>query len=434
MSAADAASLWQASGPDMPPRAAPSGTITADLLVIGGGFAGLSTALHAAMRGQDVVLVEARSIGWGASGRNAGFVVPNFARADPEAIRARLGPVAGDRLTGFAAGSADLVFELIARHAIACDALQSGWIQPAHCAAALARTGARARAWAALGRPAEVLDAVAVARLTGARGYLGGWIDRSGGVLDPLAYARGLARAAETAGARLHEAAEVTALRRLPGGWEARSGSARIEATRVAVTTNAHAGALLPGLARGHFPLKVFQIATEPLPIACRDRLLPGGQCVSDSRRNLITFRFDAANRLISGGMAVFGPGADTRVPRAIHRRLARILDLADLPPIAHAWSGMAAVMPDFLPHLVSLGPGLIAGLACNGRGIAMTTALGRVLADWAGGATPETLPLPFGPAAPIPWHGLMRHAPNLLLPLSMLRDRIETMRARPGP
>lgn len=429
MNATDAPSLWQTIAPDIAPRAAPSGTINADLLVIGGGFSGLSTALHAATRGLDVVLVEARAIAWGASGRNAGFVVPNFARADPEAICARLGPDAGARLIGFAAGSADLVFGLIARHAIACEAHQSGWIQPAHCPAALVRTTARARAWAALGRPAEVLDAAAVTRLTGAHGYLGGWTDRSGGVLDPVAYARGLARAAEAAGARLYEGAAVTALRALPGGWQALTGAARIETSRVVVTTNAHAGALLPALSHSYFPLRVFQIATEPLPAASRARLLPGGHCVSDSRRNLFTFRFDAANRLISGGMHVFAPGADTRVPRAIHQRLARLLDLPDLPPIARAWSGLAAVMPDFLPHLVSLGPGLIAGLACNGRGIAMTTALGAVLADWAEGAAPEDLPLPHGPAAPIPWHGLMRHAPNALLPLSMLRDRIETGR-----
>src|SRR5258708_21517083 len=107
--------------------------------------------------------------------------------------------------------------------------------------------------------------------------------------------------------------------------------------------------------------------------------------------------------------MPILGAGADTRVRQAIWRRLGRHLDLPALPPLAYSWSGMAAVEPDFLPHLVDLGPGLIAGFACNGRGIAMTTAMGKVLADWAGGAKPANLPLTFAPPWPIPFHGLMQ-------------------------
>jgi glycine/D-amino acid oxidase-like deaminating enzyme len=117
-------------------------------------------------------------------------------------------------------------------------------------------------------------------------------------------------------------------------------------------------------------------------------------------------------------------------VPQAIWRRLARHLELPELPPLAYGWSGMAAVEPDFLPRLVDLGPGLIAGFACNGRGIAMTTAMGKVLADWADGTDARDLPLPFAPPAPIPLHGLLRHAPNMLLAWSVLRDRLETARA----
>ena len=124
--------------------------------------------------------------------------------------------------------------------------------------------------------------------------------------------------------------------------------------------------------------------------------------------------------------MHVLSAGAERRVPRAIHRRLAHLLDLPDLPPIEFAWSGMAAVMPDFLPHLMEPAPGLIVPVACNGRGIAMTTALGPGLAAWATGAPAAGIGLPSGPPRPIPWHGLARYAPNLLLPLAMLRDRMD--------
>lgn len=421
-----AISLWHAIGGTCPERPPLAGTADADLAIVGGGFAGLSTALHASARGLSVVLLEAEIIAFGATGRNAGFVVPNFAKMDPDDVVARLGSERGERLVGFASGSADLVFDLIRRHGIDCQAEQSGWIQPAHSAAAFAKVKARAAQWANRGRPAVVMDSAETERVTGARGYAGSWTDRSGGLLDPVAYARGLAEAASHAGARIHERSPVTSIARDDHGYTLGTPDGSVRAGRVFLATNAYGGSLQPGLERTYFPLRVFQIATEPLPRSIRTRLLPGNQSVSDTRRNLFTFRFDADNRLITGGMHILSPGAETRVPRAIHERLGTMLELEDLPPIAHAWSGMAAVEPDFLPHLVDLGPGLMAGFACNGRGIALTTALGREIAAWARGTRAEDLPIPFAPPKEIPLHGVLKHAPNMLLPWSMLRDRLD--------
>jgi glycine/D-amino acid oxidase-like deaminating enzyme len=422
---ADPATLWHATARPLPDFSALTGPVEADLLVIGGGFAGLSTALHAAEAGLSVVLVEAHRIAWGASGRNAGFVVPNFAKVDPDDIRAAHG-AAGDRLVAMAAGSGDLVFDLIRRHAIDCDAQQTGWIQPAHAGAALAKAQSRVRQWTANGRPVELLDANCVTALTGVSGWCGGWIDWSGGVLNPVGYARGLAAAASGAGARLHEQSPVIGLQRQGPDWLATTPRGDVKARRVILATNAYVGRLWPRLAQSFFPLRVFQVATEPLSLSVRTRLLPGGQAVSDSRRNLFSFRFDAQNRLISGGMHVLSLGVDARVPRAIHRRLARFLDLPDLPPLAFSWSGMASVMPDFLPRLVELGPNLIAGFACNGRGIALSTAMGRELAGWAAGQDIASLAIPVRSATRIPFHGLARLAPNAMLPVSIVRDRIE--------
>lgn len=421
-----AISLWHAIGGDHRERPPLGETVDADLAIIGGGFSGLSTALHAAANGLSVVLLEAEIIAWGATGRNAGFVVPNFAKRDPDDIIAELGTERGERLIRFASDSADLVFELIRRHNIECQAGQSGWIQPAHSASALAKVKSRAAQWASRGRPALVMDRAETERVTGAKGYAGSWTDRSGGLLDPVAYARGLADAAEAAGARIFEKSPVTAISRTGKGHGLTTAQGTVRAGKVFIATNAYGGNLQPELARTYFPLRVFQIATEPLRREVRTRLLPANQPVSDTRRNLFTFRFDAANRLITGGMHVFGPGARTRVPHAIHRRLATLLELDDIPPIAYAWSGMAAVEPDFLPHLIDLGPGLIAGFACNGRGIALTTALGREIAAWASGTPAGKLPIPFAPPREIPFHGLLKHAPNMLLPWSMLRDRLD--------
>lgn len=421
-----AISLWHAVARNRRDRPALEGAVDADLAIVGGGFSGLSAALHAAAKGLSVVVLEAEVVAWGATGRNAGFVVPNFAKMDPDDIVARLGPVRGERLIQFACESGDLVFELIRRHHIDCAADQSGWIQPAPTVAAFAKAKARAAQWASRGRPAVVLDRDEVEALTGAKGYAGGWIDLSGGVLNPVEYARGLADAAEAAGARIFEHSRATAIDREAEGYRLTTARGSVRAGKVFVAANAYGDSLFPGLGRTYFPLRVFQIATRPLPAAVRRRLLPGGQCVSDTRRNLFTFRFDAQNRLISGGMHVFGLGAADRVPKTIHRRLADMLDLPDIPPIEYAWSGMAAVAPDFLPHLVELGPAMMAGFACNGRGIALTTAMGAAIADWAAGADPNDLPIPYAAPRTIPFHGMLRHAPNVLLPWNMMRDRLD--------
>ncbi len=429
---ADPDTLWHTTAPPMVGFPALSGPIDADLLVIGGGFAGLSTALHAAEAGQSVVLLEAHRIAWGASGRNAGFVVPNFAKVDPDGVRAALGDGA-ERLIAMAAGSGDLVFNLIRQHAIDCDAVQSGWIQPSHSSATFAKAKDRVRQWSDLKRPVELLSAAGVAKLTGVSGWQGGWIDRSGGVLNPVAYARGLARAAAAAGVRMFENSAVTGLRREGPDWLATTAMGSVKARRVVMATNAYVGGLWPKLAQTFIPLRVFQVATQPLPQSVRDRLLPEGQAVSDTRRNLFTFRFDAQNRLISGGMHILSPGSETRVPHAIHRRMARNLGLPDLPPLAYSWSGLATVMPDYLPRIVELAPNLIAGFACNGRGIAMSTAMGKELATWAAGTELHDLALPLRPAHQLPLHSLTRLAPNALLPISMMRDQLEGDRLGPA-
>ena len=355
---AQGASLWHAVSRNRRDRPALQGGLEVDLAIVGGGFAGLSTALHAAGKGLSVAILEAETIAWGATGRNAGFVVPNFARMDPDNILAHLGQERGERLIDFAAVSADLVFGLIKRHGIDCDAVQNGWIQPAHSPEAFEKVKSRAGQWARRGRPAVTLDRQEIEALTGVRGYVGGWMDRSGGVLNPVAYARGLADAAEKAGAKIFERTPVASVDRVADGWMLKTPSGSVRAGKVLIATNAYGGSLNPLLRRTFIPLKVFQIATKPLPRDVRTRLLPGGQGAGDTRRNLFTFRFDADNRLISGGMHILSAGADTRVPQTIWRRLARHLDLPDLPPLAYSWSGMAAVEPDFLPHLLTSGPG----------------------------------------------------------------------------
>lgn len=208
-----APSLWAttaAPAPDTPPLAE-SGT--ADVVIVGGGFCGLSTALHLAERGIRPVVLEAREVGYGGSGRNGGQVIPGL-KYDPADLVARFGRERGERLARFAGGTADVVFDLIARHGMDVPHRRAGWIQGAHTETGLAEVERRAAQWADLGAPTRVLDKAEAERLLGTGRYRGGWLDGRGGAIQPLSYARGLARAALKAGASIHGASPVTSLER----------------------------------------------------------------------------------------------------------------------------------------------------------------------------------------------------------------------------
>src|SRR5271167_1316365 len=167
--------------------------------VIGAGYAGLSAGLHLAEAGVDAVVIDAHEPGWGASGRNGGQVNPGL-KHDPDDVEREFGPDLGRRMVALAGSAPQTVFDLIERHRIDCDAMQSGTIRAAIATSSLAEVRAAAEQWSTRGAPVDFLDADAVARMTGTRRYRGALLDRRGGSVNPLGYARGLADAANKAG------------------------------------------------------------------------------------------------------------------------------------------------------------------------------------------------------------------------------------------
>ncbi len=415
--------LWHSTADPAPQTIALAGEQNADVAVVGAGFTGLSAALHLAEQGVDVCVLEAEEIGSYASGRNAGLVVPNFAKADPHVVETRLGGEAGGRLLKLIGGAGDAVFGLIKRLGIDCDAEQSGWIQPAHRADAVEAMERRCEEWAALDRPVTLLGRNELAQMTGCEKFFGGWIDRSGGQLHPLKYARGLAKAALVAGAHIYTRSRLANMERVSGRWRLKTADGQVRADQVLLCTNATVGPLWPRLRRSFIPLTVHQLATAPITDAQARRILPGRQAVSDTSTNLFSFRLDRDDRLISGGMAALPWGAEARMSRHIARRLDWMLDLGGVPRVEHIWHGTAAVTPDFLPRLHMLAPGLHTGLGCNGRGIAMTTVLGQVLAQAAQQGHGRGLAMPLSELATVPAHRVMQHAPRVAVPLARWRE-----------
>lgn len=376
----------------------------ADLLVVGAGILGLTTALHAARQGLAVRVIEAKGLGEGASGLNGGQVIPGL-KQDPEELRARF----GDRTASFAASTADAVFDLIAAEKLDVAHKRTGWIQAAHTDTALATARSRVAQWQARGADVAFLDERAIAAATGARGYLGGWIDRRAGMIDPFAFTLGLARAATASGAKIATGVRATSLERDAGLWRVRTTAGSVTAGRVLVAANAYADGLVPGLQRSFVWLHSLQIATERLPADMAETVLPGGHPVSDSRRIVIYYRKSPDGRLVLGGRGPMREPSSKADWSHLHRALLRLYPALASLKIERRWFGRVAMTPDHLPHVHEAEPGLLAVAGCNGRGVGLMAALGRYIADWAGSGDRDALPLPVTPIRPIPFHRFRR-------------------------
>ncbi len=400
-----------------------SGDVRADVAIVGGGILGLSTALALAEAGVSVVVVEAARVSHGASGRNGGLVVPSLPRVSPQAAVAALG-ADGERLVAMVAKGANTVFELIARHGIDCDAVQSGWLNPAHAPSLVEGLRTRCEAWKAAGADVALLGAEETRARVGSQRYHGAILDRSGGHLNPAAYTRGLARAAVAAGAGVFEETPATAIREADGGWVVETPGGTLRARTVLQATNAQPERLHDADTRAVVPLVVYQMVTNVLSDAARAAVLPGGEAMSDTRNNLFSVRWTADGRLGTGGMApVTQLAGAARVARTAERRLAEIFPVLEGTVIERTWTGRASLTGDFLPRVMTLGPRRYSVVACNGRGLVLTTNLGRALA--AAFAAGDDAPLPLAARQPRPIHAraLAAKVPQMLLPLGSLAD-----------
>lgn len=372
----DLGSLWRDSASETFSAPPVSDDLSCDLLVIGGGFTGCAAALRAATDGSDVILLEADTIGQGASGRNVGLVNAGL-WLPPDTVCDTLGEAAGERLNQRLAAAPDLVFDLVSQYDIACEPRRTGTLHLAHAPRGLAQLQARQAQMVRRDAPVTLLDAAQTQARTGTSAFHGALHDARAGTVQPLAYVRGLARAARSLGAQLFEHSPATSVTRQADHWIIRSNDATLRARALLVATNAYhrpvAHMSLP-----HVPkVNYFQLATSPLGNNIARDILPGGEGCWDTGLIMTSLRRDAAGRVILGGM-----GDDTGVQAGwARRKLAQLFpQLADAE-ITHHWAGQISMTSDHLPRILRIGPDALAIFGYSGRGIAPGTAFGQAAA-----------------------------------------------------
>lgn len=402
-------SLWAATAAPAPKTHPLQSDRTVDVVVVGAGFAGLSTALHLAKTGKTVQVLEAGNLGEGASGRSGGQVIPGI-KYDPDDMIRLFGPQAGQKAIRNFGSTADKVFDLIKEYDIECEATRSGWVQPAHSEKGLAVALDRCRQWKEAGADVAPLSRSEVAEVLGSDQYHGGWIDRRAGSVQPLSYTRGLARAAIKNGAEIATDTRVTGMQRAGKDWHVSAATGhKITASQVVVCANAYSKGIWPSLERSYIAANSFQIATRPLGHNIAGHILKDGVVASDTRRLLAYFRRDRDGRVIMGGRGTFEDPDGPKDFDHIHRMLRRVFPELAQETIEFRWAGRVAITQDFLPHIHQPDDGLMILVGCQGRGVGLQSKMGEWLSDYIATGDKECLPVPITRLKSIPFHELRR-------------------------
>lgn len=373
--------LWQLSPEDRQSNAPLEGDVSTDVVIIGGGYTGLSAALHIAQKGRSVCVLEAKTVGHGGSGRNVGYVNAGL-WMPPDEVEKHLGGETGAKLNALLAEGPDLVFGLIGEHQIRCDAVRQATL---HCAASergVRDLKNRYDQQIARGAPVRLLNKSETEKRTGSGALFGALLDPRAGTIQPLAYAQGLARAASGAGARIYENTTAASVCREGSDWVVTTAKGRVRAEKLIQATNAYGTSGIP--MNDVVPVYFFQMATKPLSETERSKVLPGLEGCWDTAMVMSSFRLDADGRLLIGGVGnLEGPG------RRIHRSWARRKLAALFPQLAglefdYEWCGRIGMTSDHLPKVVGLGPSAVSIFGYSGRGISPGTVFGKCAAEWA--------------------------------------------------
>ncbi|MDQ2091261.1 NAD(P)/FAD-dependent oxidoreductase [Marimonas arenosa] len=416
-------SWYAATAHEAPHRPMLKGEQRADVAIIGGGFTGLSAALHLAEAGFDVALLDAHRVGFGASGRNGGQL-GSGQRLEQTEIERLMGMDDARRLWRLAEDAKDLVKALVARHTIDCD-LKPGVAHACFSDREVTHEHAYADHLALhYGyNEIETLDATAMQALCPSPKYVGGTLDMGAGHLHPLNFALGLARAAEAAGARVYERSHVHQIREGAPN-EVWTEAGKLRATHVILAANGYLGGLNRKVAARVMPINNFIAATPPLGTEAA-KVLTRDVAVADTKFVVNYFRLTPDQRLLFGGGESYGyrfPDID----RTVRKPMAEIFPhLADIP-FDYTWGGTLAITMRRLPYLARAGKTVLSASGYSGHGVGTATHAGQLMARAIQGDAEGFDTMARIPTRPFPGGPAMR-SPLLALAMTWyaLRDRL---------
>ncbi len=401
------------------------GSRQVSVVIVGGGFTGLSTALHLAENGADVMVLEAHEPGWGACGRNGGQVNPGL-KHDPDEIEATFGTDLGRRMVELSWNAPNVVFELVRRHQIQCEARQSGTIRAAYTDVAAQGVRASFEQGARRGMPVELLDREAMRGATGTGRYMSALLDRRGGHLNPLGYARGLTQAAVQAGAKVHGGTRVTSVARQGAKWHVTTPTGTVTADKLVLATNGYTDDLWPKLKRTIVPVYSGIIASEPIPDAVARGIFPARASLYEMGQVTVYYRVDTQNRVLIGGRCRQSPVGHPDEMAFLKRYAVKLWPQLAGVKFTHGWNGQIGVTMDHYPHIHEPADGVLVCLGYNGRGVAMATTMGSELARRTMGGNAAEINMPITDLKSIPFQGLWRTGVAARITYGRIRDYLQ--------
>ncbi|PWE54147.1 FAD-dependent oxidoreductase [Metarhizobium album] len=421
-------SLWFATAPPAPATVPLEGRIRADVCIVGGGYTGLTTALELARDGVKAVLLEREEVGYGGSGRNAGHCTPTFTHYSLPELRKMLGEPWAERLIQRQTRANDRVAGMIEHYQIQCEWQQNGYVMGAPYPSMLKAIETKVETYNAVGARTAMLDRDEVAKITGSPRFYGGWFHSEAGHLNPLAYARGLARAVIQEGGTIHTYSPVTGCTPAPGGgWTVTTGKGEVTADKVIFATGAYTVGGWPKLDRSFKIQRVFVAATQPLSDDERRSILPQNTTIHDGRGDIFVYKYNAEGRIVASMFPMGRRGRDMAYTRQLMSDRLRWLH----PQIRHDlvwdyfWFGELDMQYRTVPRLYGLAPGVVALTGLSGRGVPTGSMLGGILSEWAKDVAEKDLSLKLEPLTAAPFY--MAFAPQMTLRYYRVADWIRT-------
>jgi YD repeat-containing protein len=421
------ASLWYATAAPAPETEPLEDRVRADVCIVGGGYTGLTTALELARSGVRVVLLEREEIGFGGSGRNAGHCTPTFTHYSLPELRKMLGEPWAERLIARQTRANDRVGEMIRNYQIQCEWQQNGYVMGAPHRNAMRDIEEKARTYNAVGAKTRALDRDEVAEITGSPRFHGGWLHSEAGHLNPLGYARGLARAVMQEGGTIHTNSPVTACKREGNSWAVATDKGTVLADKVIFATGAYTVGGWPDLDRTFKIHKVFVAATQPLSDEERRSVLPRNTTIHDGRGDIYVYKYNAQGRIVASMFPMGRRGRDMDYTRKVMSDRLKWLHPQIRQEIRwkYFWFGELDMQYRTIPRLYGLAPGVIGLTGLSGRGVPTGSMLGGILSEWAMDVPEKDLSLKVEPLAAAPFY--MNFGPPLTLRYYRVSDWIRT-------